>query len=325
MNDLYIELQDIIGSPGKLPEGLLDRVIAAVRKHPDPNDGEPVEGRTPDEPAPDGAGKDESSDENGVVRYKGSLHCIPLAPCPMCGTEPNFVGYEDESAWAAECPTCGLYLGNPCGYGSRLDLCNDWNRCATPPAAAGDRNSYESPKTVTSGPDVTETIIQPQQAVSWPALKMDVRHMSPVGRNPHATLPPCDHDECGPLECKAQQAGETPRTEAIFDNLLARLQWLYQGKIKQGDFLQWVMIARDGAEEIERELATKDARIAALERESARFKGVAARALRLLFDPRYQHDEQPVLRELFKARGATSPGLESVEAEIREFIKEEVR
>jgi len=68
------------------------------------------------------------SEEYVTRSYPCSQHCIPLWPCPMCGAEPNFVEHVEAMVWTAECPDCGLSLGHPFGYGSRLDLCADWNR-----------------------------------------------------------------------------------------------------------------------------------------------------------------------------------------------------
>ncbi len=61
-----------------------------------------------------------------TIKYDASLHIIPLRPCPLCGGLAQFV--EDEMVWFAECADCGLTLGMPNGYDSRLDLCEDWNR-----------------------------------------------------------------------------------------------------------------------------------------------------------------------------------------------------
>jgi hypothetical protein len=69
----------------------------------------------------------EIDDEIKETRSSGySSHCIPLRPCPLCGHEPDFVN--SGFVWLAECPSCGLLLGLPYGYASRLDLCRDWNR-----------------------------------------------------------------------------------------------------------------------------------------------------------------------------------------------------
>lgn len=61
-------------------------------------------------------------------RYPGNSHIIPLANCPLCGGQADFIEDEEICAWLAECCNCGLRLGEPNGYSSRLDLCNDWNR-----------------------------------------------------------------------------------------------------------------------------------------------------------------------------------------------------
>lgn len=71
----------------------------------------------------------ESLFEEENRRYSGDTHVIPLAGCPLCAHTPDFVEFDD--SWFAECPNCGLILGFPYGYGSRLDLCNDWNRRKT--------------------------------------------------------------------------------------------------------------------------------------------------------------------------------------------------
>lgn len=59
-------------------------------------------------------------------RMSGNLHCVPLLPCPLCGTEADIVEYD--TVYLGECPSCKLTLGLPYGYASRLDLANDWNR-----------------------------------------------------------------------------------------------------------------------------------------------------------------------------------------------------
>jgi hypothetical protein len=58
----------------------------------------------------------------------GDVHIIPLAPCPLCGAPANFLKFEEDMCWMAECSGCKLTLGMPYGYASRLDLCDDWNR-----------------------------------------------------------------------------------------------------------------------------------------------------------------------------------------------------
>jgi len=62
--------------------------------------------------------------------YPGTEHILPLSDCPLCGSTAQFVEDADEMVWMAECTECGLLLGLPYGYSSRLDLCNDWNRRA---------------------------------------------------------------------------------------------------------------------------------------------------------------------------------------------------
>lgn len=61
------------------------------------------------------------------IKFPANSHCVPLSPCPCCGSSAEFVELTDESVWLAECTQCGLLLGLPHGYASRLDLCYDWN------------------------------------------------------------------------------------------------------------------------------------------------------------------------------------------------------
>jgi hypothetical protein len=63
-------------------------------------------------------------------KYDSSEHIIPLENCPMCNGSAQFIEDEEEMVWLAECDDCGLTLGLPYGYSSRLDLCADWNRRA---------------------------------------------------------------------------------------------------------------------------------------------------------------------------------------------------
>lgn len=58
--------------------------------------------------------------------YNHDVHIVALKECPLCGTFPKFV--QDDMLWFIECPECGLTLGQPNGYVSRLEMCNDWNR-----------------------------------------------------------------------------------------------------------------------------------------------------------------------------------------------------
>jgi transcription elongation factor Elf1 len=69
-----------------------------------------------------------SMDDDTTPSDTSSQHIIPLWPCPMCGSEANFTEHIEEMVWTAECSLCGLSLGYPFGYASRLDLCKDWNR-----------------------------------------------------------------------------------------------------------------------------------------------------------------------------------------------------
>ena len=58
--------------------------------------------------------------------YPSESHAVPLADCRMCGASVDFVCRDGD--WLARCSGCGLTLGEPHGYSSRLDLCRDWNR-----------------------------------------------------------------------------------------------------------------------------------------------------------------------------------------------------
>lgn len=62
-------------------------------------------------------------------RAPGYMHVVPLACCPLCQCEPDIVEYD--MVYTAECQNCGLVLGLPYGYASRLYLAADWNRRAT--------------------------------------------------------------------------------------------------------------------------------------------------------------------------------------------------
>lgn len=66
--------------------------------------------------------------QNGVRCIPGNRHVIPLDPCPMCGSPSQFVEHVAAMVWMGECTKCGLLLGMPYGYASRLGLCDDWNR-----------------------------------------------------------------------------------------------------------------------------------------------------------------------------------------------------
>jgi uncharacterized paraquat-inducible protein A len=68
---------------------------------------------------------EETKNFGETSRMKGKLHVYPLLPCPLCGTDVDIVEYD--MVYLAECPKCGLTLGLPYGYASRLDLANDWN------------------------------------------------------------------------------------------------------------------------------------------------------------------------------------------------------
>ena len=63
-----------------------------------------------------------------VRTHPSESHIVPLADCPLCGAEAHFIECVTEMVWLAQCKGCGLILGDPSGYASRLDLCNDWNR-----------------------------------------------------------------------------------------------------------------------------------------------------------------------------------------------------
>lgn len=62
-----------------------------------------------------------------TVKIRGKEHVVPLSNCPMCNGEADFVEF-NETVWIAECTGCGLALGYPYGYSSRLELANDWNK-----------------------------------------------------------------------------------------------------------------------------------------------------------------------------------------------------
>lgn len=67
--------------------------------------------------------------EEWPKRYPGDDHVIPLWPCNTCGATAEFLEWP-EMVWTARCTgdDCGLHLGEPNGYSSRLDLCAAWNR-----------------------------------------------------------------------------------------------------------------------------------------------------------------------------------------------------
>lgn len=67
-------------------------------------------------------------EDDGTETIPGDQHIVPLADCALCGSKANFIFFKDEDVWAAECSDCGLILGLPYGFGSRLDLCAAWNR-----------------------------------------------------------------------------------------------------------------------------------------------------------------------------------------------------
>ena len=69
---------------------------------------------------------DEVTSYGETARMLGKLHCYPLLPCPLCAADVYIVEYDQ--IYLAECPECGLTLGLPYGYASRIDLANDWNR-----------------------------------------------------------------------------------------------------------------------------------------------------------------------------------------------------
>lgn len=72
--------------------------------------------------------EDDQDKEIRVQRIWGKNHIIPLEPCPLCGGDAHFLHHIEAMSYTAECGVCGLTLGYPYGYGSRLDLCRDWNR-----------------------------------------------------------------------------------------------------------------------------------------------------------------------------------------------------
>ena len=67
------------------------------------------------------------------IVHDGRLHCIPIDDCPLCGHFTNVIEYTLDHVYLAECSSCGLCLGMPYGYSSRLDLSTDWNRRANEP------------------------------------------------------------------------------------------------------------------------------------------------------------------------------------------------
>lgn len=73
--------------------------------------------------------EDDQDKEIRVQRIWGANHIIPLWPCPLCGGDAFFLHHIQAMSYTAECSKCGLQLGYPYGYSSRLDLCRDWNRC----------------------------------------------------------------------------------------------------------------------------------------------------------------------------------------------------
>lgn len=58
----------------------------------------------------------------------GSHQLPPLMGCPLCGTDPLVNCDEKNQLYYVECPQCGLVLGLPHGYSSRVPLAADWNR-----------------------------------------------------------------------------------------------------------------------------------------------------------------------------------------------------
>lgn len=65
--------------------------------------------------------------EPEIRHHPSYSHIIPLLSCPLCDDDADFVEYVEDNVWTAECTNCGLTLGLPNGYASRLDLVNDWN------------------------------------------------------------------------------------------------------------------------------------------------------------------------------------------------------
>ncbi len=61
------------------------------------------------------------------VRSPGKMHCVPLAPCPLCEGDVDILENSVEMNFTLECPDCGLTFGGPYGYSSRLDMARDWN------------------------------------------------------------------------------------------------------------------------------------------------------------------------------------------------------
>lgn len=58
-----------------------------------------------------------------ISRHRGSEHCFPFEPCPICGTDV-WILQDDEYLWQVFCPVC---LTSSLEYGSRLDMVYDWN------------------------------------------------------------------------------------------------------------------------------------------------------------------------------------------------------
>jgi hypothetical protein len=73
-------------------------------------------------------------DDGADIRLiPGDQHVVPLSDCPMCGQPAQFVWHHmSMGRYAVRCTGCGLTLGPPHGYSSRLDLCADWNRRDVP-------------------------------------------------------------------------------------------------------------------------------------------------------------------------------------------------
>lgn len=68
------------------------------------------------------------SESQGESRTPGKHHAVPLADCPLCADEVDIVEDAEFPVYFAECPGCGVRLGEPYGYASRLHLAHAWNR-----------------------------------------------------------------------------------------------------------------------------------------------------------------------------------------------------
>lgn len=63
--------------------------------------------------------------------YPGDMHCVPLRPCKLCSGRA-YIAEGALGGYFGFCGRCGMILGMPFGYGSRLNLADDWNWGANP-------------------------------------------------------------------------------------------------------------------------------------------------------------------------------------------------